>query len=300
MITVFTPTYNRGKFLIKLYSSLCKQNYDDFEWIIIDDGSTDQTENIINKFIMENKIKKIKYFKQKNSGKHVAFNMAIDKAKGDLFICVDSDDLLVENALNTILQFYKKYKDKNICGLVFQKGYSMEKRINKKYKSFEFIENYNNYIINNEFKGDKCEVFVTEILKKYKFPVFKNEKFLAEGFLYSKIGRKYDYVFIDKIIYLCEYQENGLTKSGRKLRINNPLGGMEHAKEYLDRNIYKPKIVLKNYLLFYTYSRFYKMREHGFHIKIDKNILGVISYYFSYILYFYWKKKYISKRWKIW
>ena len=85
MITVFTPTYNREKLLIRLYSSLCKQKYKNFEWIIVDDGSTDQTENKVKKFLTENKIKKIRYFKQQNSGKHVAFNMAIEKSKGELF-----------------------------------------------------------------------------------------------------------------------------------------------------------------------------------------------------------------------
>lgn len=299
MITVFTPTYNREQLLVRLYLSLCKQKYKNFEWIIVDDGSIDQTENIINEFIFENKIQKIRYFKQQNSGKHVAFNMAIEKARGELFICVDSDDYLIEDALAIIYQYYNKYREtNNICGLVFQKGYSIEQRINKKYKDFEFIENYNNYIINNEFKGDKCEVFITNILKKYRFPIFANEKFLSEGFLYSKIGREYEYVFIDKIIYLCEYQETGLTKSGRRLRINNPLGGMEHAKEYLDKNIYITKIVLKNYLLYYTYFRFYKdkNKEKYKKIKIDKNIISITCYFLSYILYFYWKKKYINNR----
>ena len=299
MITVFTPTYNREKLLIRLYSSLCKQKYKNFEWIIVDDGSTDQTENKVKKFLTENKIKKIRYFKQQNSGKHVAFNMAIEKSKGELFICVDSDDYLTDDALDNIIQYYNKYKmTKKICGLVFQKGYSINQRINKKYKDLEFIENYNNYIINNEFKGDKCEVFITNILKKYRFPVFKNEKFLSEGFLYSKIGREYNYVFIDKIIYLCEYQETGLTKSGRKLRINNPLGGMEHAKEYLDKNIYKTKIILKNYLLYYTYFRFYKNKNKEIYnkIEVNKNILSLIGYCFSYILYLYWNKKYMNNR----
>lgn len=291
MITVFTPTYNREKDIVKLYESLCQQKYKNFEWLIVDDGSIDSTCELITDLKKQKKIN-IKYFHQKNSGKHVAFNKGIKLAAGEIFICVDSDDQLTEDALLTINEDYEKYnKHDDICGFVYLKGYNETNPITKEFIKNESIENYNDYIINTNFKGDKAEVFITKILKNYSFPVFDDEKFLAEGFLWSKIGRNYNYVFKNKIIYICEYLPNGLTKSGRKLRINNPRGGMEHAIEYTNKKVYKLKIRVKNILLYQVYSRFYHKKTKD---KINNNlgIIGILIKFPSWLLYKYWDKKY--------
>lgn len=292
MITVFTPTYNRKDRLVKLYESLLKQNYNDFEWLIVDDGSEDDTIEYVES-IKKTSLIKINYFKQKNSGKHIAFNKGVELANGDVFICVDSDDVLAPFALKTIDNVNNRYKNNSqICGYIFQKGYNINEPLYKHYKSKEFIANYNEYIINGQFKGDKCEVFKTDILKQYKFPVLDKEKFLAEGFLWSEIGSTYDYVFVDKIIYLCEYLKDGLTNQGRKLRINNPLGGMYHAKFYINKN-FKLIIREKNALLYMTYAQFAKfdlielIKESNFKILLSINIIP------SIILKKIWQSKYL-------
>ena len=102
MITVFTPTYNRGYIIEKLYNSLVSQNYNEFEWLIVDDGSTDQTQELISNFITKGFID-IRYFKQENGGKHRAINKGVKLAKGELFFIVDSDDYLSNNALDRVL-----------------------------------------------------------------------------------------------------------------------------------------------------------------------------------------------------
>lgn len=107
--TIFTPTYNREKLLKKLYESLKKQTYKDFEWIIVDDGSTDNTKEVVDKFLNE-KILDIKYFYKANGGKQRAYNFGVEKAKGELFICLDSDDEYVENGLEIILKYWEKYE----------------------------------------------------------------------------------------------------------------------------------------------------------------------------------------------
>ncbi len=286
MITIFTPTYNRCEKLKKLYESLKQQSYQDFEWLIVDDGSTDDTINYLEKIKKEQKIK-IRFISQSNNGKHIAFNKGIELAKGDIFLCVDSDDTLVKNALERIAFFEKKYEKNNtICGFCFLKGYNEKEPVTSHYQKEEFIENYNEYIINRGFTGDKCEVFYTRILKNYTFPKLGQEKFLAEGFLWSRIGKEYNYVFIDEILYLCEYLKDGLSKSGRKLRIKNPYAGMYHAYEYLD-SCYTLKVRAKNMLLFLTYSKFanYKGKE-------KRGLLKLIMTFPSVLLYKYWKKKY--------
>lgn len=288
MITVFTPTYNRVEKLKNLYESLKNQTINDFEWLIIDDGSTDNTLEYLKSIKKEGKIK-INFETQKNSGKHVSFNKGVELAKGNIFICVDSDDILIKNALEKITYYEKKYQEKKIAGFVFLKGYSSNKAVTNRYKEKEFIEDYNEYIINKGFKGDKCEVFYTEVLKKYSFPKLGTEKFLAEGFLWSEIGKKYKYVFIDEIIYICEYLEDGLSKSGRTLRIKNPYGGMYHAYHYLD-SYYNIKVRAKNMLLFLTYSKFA-----GYKGKEKRGLLKMLMKVPSVILFHYWRVKYEKK-----
>lgn len=85
-ITIFTPTYNRAHLLPNLYEFLIGENYENLEWIIVDDGSTDNTKEVVNTFKKQN-ILNIRYFYQANQGKHVAYNKAIEEADGDLFIC---------------------------------------------------------------------------------------------------------------------------------------------------------------------------------------------------------------------
>lgn len=289
-ITIVTPTYNRGEKLKNAYKSLTNQTVYDFEWLVIDDGSNDNTENIVKTFKKQS-LFNIKYIKQENGGKHTALNKAFQITNTELFVILDSDDCLTENAIEEIIKIHRKYlENEKIAAYVFQRGKMNEKnkKITQEFKNDEFIDNYNTYIINNGVKGDKAEAFRTSILKKYKFPEFKGEKFLGEGVLWSKISHDYDMVFCNKVIYLCEYLENGLTKSGRKLRMKNPNGGKYHAEEYLDKR-YKFKVRLKNAILFLIYS---KVLQENF-IKILKNrkekMLLLVAKIPSEIIYYIWK-----------
>ena len=93
-MTVFTPTYNRAYILPKLYDSLCQQTVKSFEWLIVDDGSVDNTQELVEKWIEEKKIE-IRYFKQANGGKQRAHNLGVEKSKEEIFVCVDSDDYVL-------------------------------------------------------------------------------------------------------------------------------------------------------------------------------------------------------------
>ena len=288
-VTIITPTYNRANLIDKLYFSLLNQTNNAFVWLVVDDGSNDETKSIIEKFKQEKKIK-IEYFRKPNGGKHTALNFAFKKLVTPLSVILDSDDIFTEDAVETIIKYAEKYKSrKNLCGFVFLKGYDQNNSVTKKFPDDEIIANYNDYIINSGIKGDKCEVFYSNVLSKYYFDEYQNEKFLAEGYLWSIISEKYDMVFVNKIIYLCDYLDGGLTKSGRTLRIKNPRGGMRHAKQYL-KPIYVLKIRLKNALLYLTYSRFAKERPDFDNSKF----LLLVMYIPSMILYFYWKSKYLN------
>ena len=198
--TIFTATYNRALLLSKLYNSLLNQTYKNFEWIIVDDGSTDGTKNTINKFIKDKKIN-IKYYFQENAGKHRAINKGIDLAVGKYFFIVDSDDYLPNDSLEIYEKYILKIDDDEYAGLVGLKAYNLNKIIGKTFNGKELD------ILNYERKkygifGDKAEIYKTEILKKFKFPEYKNEKFLNEAIVWNEIALNgYKLKFINEITY---------------------------------------------------------------------------------------------------
>lgn len=129
-ITVFTPTYNRAHTLSKLYDSLLKQDFSDFEWLVIDDGSADGTETLVNSF-MEKSAISIRYIKVPNGGKHRAINRATDLAHGEIFFIVDSDDYLTPNALSRLVYWFETLNDAGgkFAGVAGQRGYSETQQI---------------------------------------------------------------------------------------------------------------------------------------------------------------------------
>lgn len=237
MITVFTPTYNRAYIIKNLYASLIQQSYKNFEWIIINDGSTDNTEEIVASFIEEKKID-IHYIKQINGGKHQAINIGIQIAKGDLFFIVDSDDCLPYNALKQIEHCYKAIKnDSNFAGICGLKTYFNGENVGGSfpYKILDCspLELRQKYHI----KGDMAEVFKTEILRKYPFPTFEGEKFCPEALVWNRISQKYKLRYVNEPIYKCEYLPDGLTAKIVRLRMNSPKASLLYYSELYKMNI---------------------------------------------------------------
>lgn len=233
-ITVLTPTYNRAHTLPVLYKSLLEQTSNDFEWLVVDDGSVDNTESLILGYIAEGKID-VRYIKQENGGKHRALNRGIAAIDSVLTIIVDSDDYLSDDAIETILKYYEKYEENEmIAGFSFLKAYSSTRSvIGDNYPQEEFEDNYIECRIKKDVKGDKAEVFYTDILKKYNFTEFENEKFLSEDVVWIEMAKSYDMVYINKPIYFCEYLEGGLSKSDKKIKFNSPLGSMYRGKQLM-------------------------------------------------------------------
>lgn len=229
-ITVFTPTFNRAKLLSKLYNSLLNQTFKDFEWLIVDDGSTDNTKDVVEEFISENKIY-IKYLYKENGGKHRAINKGIDNAEGKLFFIVDSDDYLTYDALETINKYEKKINSNDIAGVCGLRGKNEEILIGTTFVGSE-LDIYNYDRKKYKISGDKAEAYYTQVLKKYKFPEYDGEKFINESLVWNKIAIDgYKLKYFNKIIYLCDYLDDGLTKNMDKILENNPIG----FREYIDQ-----------------------------------------------------------------
>lgn len=290
-LTILTTTYNRGDILVNLFNSLYMQKEFNFKWLIIDDGSMDKTKEIVKNFKTDKF--EIKYIYKENHGKHTALNLAFKYLDTELVIIVDSDDMLVPDATLQITKDWKKYKNRvDICGLVYVRKDINGKYISEHFKKEEFEDNYNSYIINKGIRKDKAEVFRCDILKKYKFPEFDGENFIGEGVLWSKIARNYNMIFIDKAIYICQYLNNGLTNSGRKLRIENPYGGMFHAEEYMDDKTYSFRVREKNTILYMVYAKFAGIKFKDIIKKVKNKYMAYINILPSMLIYIIWKKKY--------
>lgn len=222
-ITVFTPTYNREKTLRRLYESLIQQSYKNFEWLIVDDGSIDSTEELVNSWKSEEKIS-IRYYKQKNGGKHRAINKGLDYAEGELFFIVDSDDYLPENSLEVIIKHYLTIKDNDsIIGVVGL--YSSPNGKILKNQQFPLDTVDTNLIERRENYGitvDMAKVLKTSIFKDFKFPDIAGEIFVAESIVWNKMAIEYNFRYFNEVIYIAEYFEDGLSSNSIRNRRKNP------------------------------------------------------------------------------
>lgn len=233
MVTVFTPTYNRAKLLSKLYDSLKAQTSFDFEWLIVDDGSQDDTVAVVEGFIKEPNNFPIRYYLQENHGKHVAINYGVQLAHGEMFFIVDSDDWLPNNAIELIHSFFAEINELNgyagVAGLkLYGNGNIVGSTFGGKCIDCTSLERAKHSI-----SGDKAEVFYTELLKRYPFPVFEGENFLSEEIVWNRIARDgYKFRWFNEGLYFCEYLEDGLSKTSNK-ELNNFNGYKLVIKELL-------------------------------------------------------------------
>lgn len=249
-LTIFTPTYNREKYLEILYNSLLEQTNKSFQWIVVDDGSNDKTKDVIERFQSENKIM-IKYYKQPNSGKHIAHNKGVELCNTELFFCVDSDDYLPSDSVETILNIWNN-RDYNstYVGIVALRGYSNGKVMaNEMPKGVKVSTLSDLYNVHGK-KGETALIFKTKYLKENLFPKFDNEKFLSEEVVYDKLDKIAPLIVLNKIIYNMEYLDTGLTKNYIKMWKSSPKGVI-----YLLRSRYEQVKGIKGWKKFYRFIR---------------------------------------------
>ena len=231
--TIFTPTYNRRELIDNLYHSLLAQTDKNFEWLIIDDGSTDDTEKYFSELTSKPQPFPIRYLKQVNGGKHRAINKGVQNANGELFFIVDSDDYLTENAIEKINQWIttldNSHKWAGISGL---RGFSKDSVVGQ-HSDFSYIDAKNNERRKYNLLGDKAEVYFTDVLKQHPFPEIPGENFISEEIVWNAIARDGYYLrWFNEIIYICDYLDGGLTKDNSKDK-NNPQGRLLWAKGQL-------------------------------------------------------------------
>ena len=242
-LSIITPTYNRAYILNKCYESLVRQTCKDFEWIVVDDGSTDNTKALVESF-NKNVGFDIIYQVQANGGKHVAHNTGVELARGELTVCLDSDDMLTEDAVETIVKFWNERKARQYTGVLAKRGdFETHEPIcgtwpeDLRHSTMSDLTNVHG------FYGDTVLFFRTEILKKTPFQVFPGERFLPEMHLYCDIDRFGEMLLLDRVLYLCEYLPDGLTSKYHKLLRENPTGTADtYYKQLLMAKSLKTKL----------------------------------------------------------
>lgn len=225
-ITIFTPTYNRAYVLDRLYNSLLKQADKRFEWVVVDDGSTDNTKELVGSWVAEKKVP-IRYYYQENAGKMQAHNKGTELAEYEFFCCVDSDDCLTDNAIGKVLTCWEKKKnDKKIIGLLNFKLTAQGRAVssgnlkNVIGRTCTLWDAYRKYGLT----GDTMLIYRTEVIRQHHFPKFTGEKFVPESYLYDQLDQDGKLYVQGEKLYVCEYLPDGYTASIRKTNHDNPRG----------------------------------------------------------------------------
>lgn len=233
LLTVFTPTYNREALLKRAYESLLAQTSQEFCWLIVDDGSTDGTRELVLSWIKEGRLK-IQYEYCENGGKMRAHNRGVEFCRTELFLCLDSDDYLTKTAVWEITSCWKQVQEseaaqantetgsdkKTLAGIVAHKGKSETELLS----GVEFPIDGNTTLYGlylKGFQGETTLIFRTEVLKKFPFPEIEGEKYVPEDYIYDKIDKEYELKILPQIITVCEIVSEGYTDSVSRLKRDN-------------------------------------------------------------------------------
>lgn len=226
-ITVFTPTYNRAYTLILLYQSLLRQNNFDFEWLIIDDGSTDNTKELVENWQNNKNPFEIRYYKTENGGKPRAINKALELIETQYIFIMDSDDYLTDDALGFLsIRISELEESKELVGLGVMLGKNNNQTIGKPlFKNRTFIDASNLERKKYGLDIDCKELYKVEILKNYPFEVWEGETFSPEEIVLNEMALQgYKVRWYNKIGVISEYLEDGLTVNAFDLIKKNPMG----------------------------------------------------------------------------
>lgn len=235
ILTVFTPTYNRADLLERCYKSMCKQTNKNFIWMIVDDGSTDNTAEVSKKWIKKTSDFEIIYIHKENGGLHTAYNTAIANINTELCVCIDSDDFMPDNAVELILDFWEKNgsdKYAGIVGLDFDLDGNVIGDKLPDIKAVNLIELMTGkYNIHN---GDRTNVVRTELYKKFApMKVFPGEKNFNPHYMHLQISQEYDFLVLNENLRFVDYQVDGMTNSMLKQYRSSPNSFAEIRKLYL-------------------------------------------------------------------
>lgn len=222
-LTVFTPTYNRAFCLHQCYESLLRQSCTNFIWLIIDDGSTDETKEMVANWIEAGKVD-IQYHWQENQGMHGAHNTAYDRIETELNVCIDSDDYLADDAVENILNFWNEHGSDQVSGMVALNvdttGICIGTELPTHIITSTLFELYDRHGVT----GDKKLIYRTDCIKKYPYPIFESEKYVGLAYKYYQLDMKYELLLMNEVVCHVDYLPDGSSHNMFQQYISNPRG----------------------------------------------------------------------------
>ncbi len=290
-LTIITPTYNRAYLLDRCFASLKAQTDKDFEWIIVDDGSMDNTAAVVNKFIQERPDFPIIFHRKEHGGKHTALNASHPYIHGQYVLVLDSDDYLTETAVSQVRVGWQRFAcNKEIGFLVFLKGISKNEPLCRAEDEYVPVDHFL-YKTTNYISGDCCEICRASLFRRYLFPVFEKEIYVGEGALWSFISEEHKCIYINQIIYIAEYLPDGLSAVGKKLLLHSPRGTMYNANvKMAKREKFKKR--LYDGMRFACYGFVAKLSVREILSRTDYKGLVLLGMPAGWIVYQYYKIKY--------
>ncbi len=284
ILTIFTPAYNRGYTIHKCYESLKRQTDKNFKWLVIDDGSTDNTKDLIMKWKEEADFE-ITYIYKKNGGMHTAHNTAYENIDTELNVCIDSDDYLTDDAVEIIVNEWQQVRSDKLAGIgaldIFESGEVIGIKFPNDLKQAKYFDIYNKHGV----YGDKKFVYRTDLIKKFPYPEYEGEKYVGLDYKYKKLDENYELALVNKSICVVEYMEDGSSMNMLNQYRKNPKGWCFFRLENLKIEKSSLKYKFKECIHYVSSSIMSKNKD--FISKSPQKLLTIISIPFGLALYSY-------------
>lgn len=255
-LTVITTTYNRDYCLHQVYESLLRQTCDDFVWLIVDDGSTDNTKELVESWKDNGKFE-IRYFYKANGGMHTARNLAYEKVDTELNVIIDSDDWLTDDSVEIIVDYWKKHGGGKYYGLITNNIDTIGNLIGSPLPSSVFSARHRDLVEKYHVHGDKKIVLRSELSKLYPFPEFEGEKFYPASYKYRKLDQDYELLILDKATCVVDYNDDSMTfNKFAQYKVN--CKGFAHYRNEIISTTNSPAIILKEMIHYIAESHMAK------------------------------------------
>lgn len=287
-LTIFTPTYNRAKLLNRLFEKLSNQTEKNFVWLIVDDGSVDNTQKVVESFTRIADFR-IQYVFQKNAGKQRAVNTGLDQCTTPWFAFCDSDDWYLPNTVQEMKKKCQLIDGEKVCGVVARRGNENGKcKVFPKIVQKQMVVNLPMLYQKYKFHAETCAVFLTDAIKYARYPQIE-DKFIPESYMFDKYSQKYDVLFVNEVWSISEYLSDGLTIQSTKLYHDNPMGVLYALKEATNTNYGMIKNI-KNRISLSLWQEIYSIGDGNF----EKNIIVRIGVLIAKVIKkpnWIWKKE---------
>lgn len=259
-LTVITTTYNRAYCLHQVYESLCRQSSDDFLWLVVDDGSTDNTEDLVQSWINENKIE-IEYFYKPNGGMHTARNAAYEKVHTEINVIIDSDDWMTDDAVEKIVRFWNANKGERYYGIaannIAKDGTLIGSELPRGISHCTLTDMFGKY----HTKGDKKLILRSDLSREYPYPEFPGEKFYPASYKFKMLDLNYELLIMHEAVCVVDYNPDSMTFD-KYAQYRSCARGFSHYRNEMIRITKSPKVIIREMIHYIAESKFADERHY--------------------------------------